>query len=72
MSGKLIKCHVCLQEHAPGLYHDRDGNLEPPHCAYCSAGLERTAETGGQTFIHVLTRGAGGQILKWHPCTRSN
>lgn len=41
----------------------------PPHCAYCGAGLDRTAETGGKTFIHILTRGAGGQILKWHPCT---
>ncbi len=40
------------------------------HCAYCEAGLDRTAETGGKTFIHILTRGAGGQMLKWHPCTR--
>lgn len=40
-----------------------------PHCAYCNAGFDRTAGTGGQKFIHVLTRGAGGQILKWHLCT---
>lgn len=45
--------------------------MTPPHCAYCKAGFDRTAETGGVTFIHILTRGAGGQILKWHPCTRS-
>lgn len=41
------------------------------HCAYCKAGLDRTAETGGLTFIHILTRGADGQILKWRPCNRS-
>lgn len=42
------------------------------HCAYCKAGLDRHAETGGQTFIHILTRGADGQVLKWRPCTRAS
>ena len=41
------------------------------HCAYCNAGIDRTAETGGLTFIHILTRGAGGQMLKWRPCGRN-
>ena len=40
-------------------------------CSYCDAGHDRTAETGGKTFFHVLKRGAGGQILNWQPCTRS-
>lgn len=41
----------------------------PLHCAYCKAGLDRTAETGGVTFIHILTRDADGRILKSRPCT---
>lgn len=39
-------------------------------CAYCNAGLDRHAWTGG-TFIHVLTRDAEGRIAKSRPCTRS-
>ncbi len=42
-----------------------------PYCAYCEAGIDRTPETGGRTFIHVLTRGVGGQMLKWRPCGRN-
>jgi hypothetical protein len=44
--------------------------MTPPHCAYCKAGLDRHAWTGG-TFIHVLTRDDQGRIAKSGPCTRS-
>jgi hypothetical protein len=40
------------------------------HCPYCAAGLDRTAETGGLTFIHVLTRDEHGRIERSRPCTR--
>lgn len=58
-----------LEDDAYGPGGPMSGKPRPPHCPYCNAGLDRTAETGGRTFIHILTRGAEGQILKWHPCT---